>query len=56
MSELIARLGLKESFDRLTKVSSIRRYDHAMRREKENVVLKDLQLELLGRKERRRPN
>jgi len=48
-------LGLKESLNRMAKVSSMRWYGHALRREKEYVLLKALQFELLGRRGREQP-
>jgi len=47
--ELIAMLGLEKSLDRMAKVNSMRWYGHVLRREGNNVLLKALHFELLGR-------
>jgi len=53
--ELIAMLGLEESLDRMAKASSMRWYGHVLRTEENNVLLKALHFELLGRIGRGQP-
>ena len=45
-------LDIKESFDRMTKASSIRWYGHVLRKEDENVIVKALKFEVSGNRGR----
>ena len=44
--ELMGMLGIKESLDRIAKASSMRWYGHVLRKEDENVTVKDLKFEV----------
>ena len=46
--ELMDMLGIKESLERMAKASSIRRYDHVLRKADENVLVKALKFEVSG--------
>ena len=43
--ELMDMLGIKKSLDRMAKASGIRWYDHVLRKEDENVIVKALKFE-----------
>ena len=53
--ELMDMLGIKESLDRMAKISSIRWYGHLLRKEDENVMVKALKFEVSGSRGRGRP-
>ena len=46
--ELMDMLGIKESLDRMTKASSMRWYDHVLRKEDKNVIVTALNFEVSG--------
>ena len=46
--ELIDKLGMKESLDRMAKASSMRWHGHVLRKEDENVIVKALKFEVSG--------
>ena len=48
-------LGIKESLDRMAKVSSMGWYGHVLRKEDENVIAKALKFEVSGSSGRGRP-
>ena len=48
-------LGIKESLDRMAKVSSMGWYGHVLRKEDENVIAKALKFEVSGSRGRGRP-
>ena len=52
--ELMDMLGIKESLDRMAKASSMRWYDHVLRKDK-NVIVKALKFEVSGSRGRGRP-
>ena len=41
-------LGIKKSLDRMAKASSMRWYDHVLRKEDKNVIVKALKFEVSG--------
>ena len=45
-------LGIKESLDRMAKASSVWWYDHVLRKEDENVIVKALKFKVSGSRER----
>ena len=47
-------LGIKESFDKMAKASSIQGYSHVLRKEDENVIVKALNFEASGSRGRER--
>ena len=42
--ELMDKLGIKQSLDRMAKASSMRWYGHVLKKEDENVIVKTLNL------------
>ena len=45
-------LDIKESYDRMSKASSMRWYGHVLRKDNENVIVKALKFEVSGSRER----
>ena len=53
--KLMEILGLKKTFDKMTKVNGVLWYEHVVRRDDDNILKKTLMLEVNGQRNRGRP-
>ena len=55
MEELMVKLGLKETLDRMAKANEVRWYGYVIRRDDDNILKKTMTLEVNGQRKQGRP-